>query len=233
LGVELDPGMKVRDVVAGPTRQPDYRDAALMERFWFDSDAQWAEVSTLSGGERRRLQLLLVLAQQPNVLLLDEPTNDLDLDTLRALEDFLETWPGALVAVSHDRVFLDRVAEHVIGFDGDGRVKQVPGGVAGWLAARAAPTPVVARTAAVTEAARARTKRSPSTLRRLLTAAEREVAALHERRAELSDRLAATADHEALARLAAQLAKLEEDVSAAEKTWLELAAEAEASGVTT
>ncbi|MEP6660579.1 MAG: ABC-F family ATP-binding cassette domain-containing protein [Acidimicrobiales bacterium] len=233
LGVELDPSMKVRDVVAGPTRQPDYRDAALMERFWFDGDAQWAEVSTLSGGERRRLQLLLVLAQQPNVLLLDEPTNDLDLDTLRALEDFLETWAGALVAVSHDRVFLDRVAEHVIGFDGAGHVAFVPGGVAGWLAARAAPSTAATAMTTTVAPTRARTKRSPSTLRRLLATAERDVAALHERRAELADRLSATSDHAALARLAAQLAKLEEEVSAAETTWLRLASEAEASGVAT
>ena len=66
-----------------------------MEAFWFDEDAQWAPVSLLSGGERRRLQLLIVLGQRPNVLFLDEPTNDLDLDTLRALEDFLDDWPGS------------------------------------------------------------------------------------------------------------------------------------------
>ena len=82
-----------------------------MERFWFDDDAQRAPIALLSGGERRRLQLLLTLLERPNVLLLDEPTNDLDLDTLRALEDFLDDWPGAAVIVSHDRALLDRTCD--------------------------------------------------------------------------------------------------------------------------
>src|SRR5204862_8199268 len=86
-------------------------EAALLEAFWFETDAQWAPIGLLSGGERRRLQLVLALATRPNVLLLDEPTNDLDLDTLRALEDFLDGWPGALVAVSHDRTFLERTVD--------------------------------------------------------------------------------------------------------------------------
>ena len=108
-----------------------------MERFWFDGDAQWAPIGTLSGGERRRLQLLLTLVAQPNVLLLDEPTNDLDLDTLRALEDFFEDWPGSLVVVSHDRAFLDRTVEDVLAVDALDRPSLVRGGVAGWLALRA------------------------------------------------------------------------------------------------
>ncbi|MEZ5262995.1 MAG: ABC-F family ATP-binding cassette domain-containing protein [Acidimicrobiales bacterium] len=94
-GDRFDPDLRAVDVVAGPTRRPDWSDEAFLERFWFDKDNAWAPISTLSGGERRRLQLVAILAQRPNVLLLDEPTNDLDLDTLRALEDFLETWPGA------------------------------------------------------------------------------------------------------------------------------------------
>src|SRR5580698_2133079 len=91
-----------------------------MERFWFVGELQWATVATLSGGERRRLQLLLVLAERPNVLLLDEPTNDLDLDTLRSLEDFLDGWDGALVVVSHDRAFLERAVVRVGALDGNG-----------------------------------------------------------------------------------------------------------------
>ncbi|MFT7601741.1 MAG: ATP-binding cassette subfamily F protein uup, partial [Acidimicrobiales bacterium] len=106
-GEELDPLARAREVVAGPNRSPDWTDARLLESFWFDKDSQWAQVGTLSGGERRRLQLLQVLASKPNVLLLDEPTNDLDLETLRSLEDFLEDWPGAVVVVSHDRAFLE------------------------------------------------------------------------------------------------------------------------------
>ena len=83
------------------------------------------------------MQLLLTLLEQPNVLLLDEPTNDLDLDTLRALEDFLDDWPGIVVAVSHDRAFLDRTMTDVLALDGRGGARLVPGGVAGWLAAAA------------------------------------------------------------------------------------------------
>ncbi len=133
----LDPDAIVRELVAGPYREPDYEDRALLERFWFDSTAQFAPVRMLSGGERRRLQLVMVLAAKPNLLVLDEPTNDLDLDTLRAVEEFLDGWPGALVVASHDRAFLDRTVDHVLAIDDDGRVSRVPGGVSGWLASRA------------------------------------------------------------------------------------------------
>ena len=139
-GAELPLDRRVREVVAGPARQPDWTDAALLERLWFDDDAQWAPVRLLSGGERRRLQLALVLRQAPNVLLLDEPTNDLDLDTLRALEDMLDAWPGTLVVVSHDRAFLERTVEDVVVLDGRGHAGKVPGGYAAyeshWRAAR-------------------------------------------------------------------------------------------------
>ena len=131
MGATLDPQARAREVVAGPHRSPDWTDARLLEAFWFDTDAQWARVDTLSGGERRRLQLLRVLAERPNVLLLDEPTNDLDLETLRALEDFLEDWPGAVVVVSHDRAFLERVVADALIVDG-GSARRWPGGFGAW-----------------------------------------------------------------------------------------------------
>ena len=135
-GRTLDPTQRVREAVAGKTRPPGTpEDKRLMEQFWFNDDAQFATIGTLSGGERRRLQLLLVLADRPNVLLLDEPTNDLDLDTLRALEDFMEDWPGTLVVVSHDRAFMDRTVEEVLSIEG-GRASLVSGGYAGWRAQR-------------------------------------------------------------------------------------------------
>lgn len=132
MGRTLDPDLRVRDAIAGPHRQPDHRDRALAERFWFDGDAQHAPIRLLSGGERRRLQLLMVLAQHPNVLLLDEPTNDLDLDTLRALEDFLDDWPGAVIVVSHDRALLERAVADVIICDGEGTAGRRPGGYAAY-----------------------------------------------------------------------------------------------------
>jgi ATP-binding cassette subfamily F protein uup len=131
-GTELPLDRRVREAVAGTARQPDWTDAALLERFWFGTDAQWAPIGLLSGGEQRRLQLVLVLRQAPNVLLLDEPTNDLDLDSLRALEDMLETWPGALVVVSHDRAFLERTVTDVVVLDGAGHAGRVPGGYAAY-----------------------------------------------------------------------------------------------------
>jgi ABC transport system ATP-binding/permease protein len=138
LGRDLDPARRVLEVVVGGEGvEPAWWDRQLLERFWFDDDTQWAPIGTLSGGERRRLQLLLVLADRPNVLLLDEPTNDLDLDTLRALEDFLEDWPGALVVVSHDRAFLERTVEDVVVLEGPGAGGQAgrrPGGYAAWEA---------------------------------------------------------------------------------------------------
>ena len=91
-----------------------------MKRFWFSGELTFAKAGSLSGGERRRLQLLPVLAGRPNVLFLDEPTNDLDLDTLRILKDFLEEWPGALVTVSHDRTFLERTTQRLVTVGTDG-----------------------------------------------------------------------------------------------------------------
>src|SRR5690606_20789591 len=217
-GVELPPDARVRDVVAGPTRQPDWSDAALLERLWFDTDAQFAPVRLLSGGERRRLQLALVLRSAPNVLLLDEPTNDLDLDTLRALEDLLDDWPGTLVVVSHDRAFLERTIEDVVVVEPQGpgrpsRVGRVPGGYAAYeeqrrrarRRGRAGPAPRAAggrpgeRTdgrragadrAAGTGARRERKGRSPSTLRHLLRQVDGDIRRLRERHAALEAELA-------------------------------------------
>ena len=188
LGRDLDLAQLVRDAVAGNGGEPSVDDVKLMRQFWFDGDAQFAPIGTLSGGERRRLQLLLTLIEQPNVLLLDEPTNDLDLDTLRTLEDFLDDWPGILVVVSHDRTFLDRTVNEVLAIDGNGRAVEVRGGVAGWLAGRAAQTAVAPapssarvaaaprRSAAAPAAARPVSKKSPSTLRHQLGVADRELA---------------------------------------------------------
>jgi ATP-binding cassette subfamily F protein uup len=250
-GRELDPAQRVREAIAGDARQPDWRDARLLERFWFDGDAQWAPIGLLSGGERRRLQLVLTLAARPNVLLLDEPTNDLDLDTLRALEDFLEEWPGALVVVSHDRAFLERTIEDVVVLDGHGRAGRVPGGYAAWEDERRAtrtagtlrrrpPAPVDRADGgdradgadgpgrpprnAVGGVARAKGP-SPSTLRARLRQVEKELQPLEKRRAALTERLASTTDHRELADLGEQLAAVSSEVVALEERWLELAGE--------
>ena len=242
-GAELDPAQTVRDAVAGPHRRAGVDETLLLERFWFERDAQYAPIGTLSGGERRRLQLLLVLAQRPNVLLLDEPTNDLDLDTLRALEDFLDDWPGALVVVSHDRAFLERTVEDAVIVDGRGDVGRAPGGYAAWEQARrlrvarpSAPTsPSPARSASAARSTpphRPQTSRSgpsPSTVKRQLKGVEREVADLERRRGALHHDLAtAAADHVRLRTIGAQLAGVEAELRAAEDRWLLLAEQAEA-----
>ncbi|MBL4936533.1 ABC-F family ATP-binding cassette domain-containing protein [Clostridium sp. YIM B02515] len=99
----------------------------MMERFLFSGTLQWTPISKLSGGEKRRLYLLRVLMEAPNILLLDEPTNDLDIETLTILEDYIDDFQGAVIAVSHDRYFLDRIAEKIFLFEGQGKIKQYTG----------------------------------------------------------------------------------------------------------
>ena len=243
LGRELNVNQRVREAVAGDKGQPSIEDNQLMRQFWFDGDTQHAPISTLSGGERRRLQLLLTLIEQPNVLLLDEPTNDLDLDTLRALEDYLDEWPGIVVVVSHDRVFLDRTVIDVLALDGVGGAAVVRGGVAGWLKQRsAAPTeqmsgtqrgklistPDVAAAELAQKPKSSKPSKSPSTLRRLITQSE---TALTKATAELekitTQMSAAGNDHVKLAKISEELAKAQAKVNSAEETWLTLVAEAE------
>lgn len=245
-GESLDPDKRVREAIAGPNRQPDWTDARLLEAFWFDDDAQWAPISLLSGGERRRVQLLLTLAKKPNVLLLDEPTNDLDLDTLRALEDFLDDWPGALIVVSHDRAFLERTVADVLVLDGKGFAGRRAGGYARWETerrarvtdgGRSAPSvtataPRAARrgAASATPTRPARDGRSPSTVRHLLKGADKDLARIEREHTALTAKVEAAAsagDHEALARLGADLAIVQVRRTEAEERWLELTAELE------
>ncbi len=108
----------------------------MMERFLFPSDLQFSAIGRLSGGEKRRLYLLGILMSAPNILLLDEPTNDLDVETLTILEDYLSEFPGAVVAVSHDRYFLDKLATSILEVRGDGEVRRSMGGYSDWLLLR-------------------------------------------------------------------------------------------------
>lgn len=130
---EFEPQSKVIDVIKAvaeviPTSDGGVITASqMLERFLFSPAQQWTPVEKLSGGEKRRLYLLQVLMGSPNVLLLDEPTNDLDIQTLGILEEYLEDFPGVVIAVSHDRYFLDRVAEQILAFEGQGRIRSTIG----------------------------------------------------------------------------------------------------------
>ncbi|MGH3509108.1 MAG: ABC-F family ATP-binding cassette domain-containing protein, partial [Nocardioidaceae bacterium] len=140
-GQTVDPAGRVLATVEGVARRTrveggEITATALLERFGFTGDRLTARIGDLSGGERRRFQLLQVLLGEPNVLLLDEPTNDLDIETLTVLEDFLDRWPGTLVVVSHDRYFLERVCDSVWALLGDGRVSMLPRGVEEYLTRR-------------------------------------------------------------------------------------------------
>ncbi len=146
---DLDPTERVLDSIEAQARllrtaRGELSATSLLERFGFTGDRLTARIGDLSGGERRRLQVLRLLATEPNVLLLDEPTNDLDIETLTVLEDHLDRWAGTLVVVSHDRYFLERVCDVVHALPGDGSLVMLPGGVDDFLAARArlrAPPP--------------------------------------------------------------------------------------------
>jgi ATP-binding cassette subfamily F protein uup len=192
--------------------------AQLAERFGFANEKQWTPVADLSGGERRRLQLLRLLLAQPNVLLLDEPTNDLDTDTLAALEDLLDSWAGTLVVVSHDRYLLERVCDSTVALLPGGVLAALPGGVEEYLARRATA-------AGASEPARAsRAPRGDSrAARKELTRLERQIAQLDKREKALHAELATHAtDFARVAELDAELRAAVAEREAAEEAWLEL-----------
>lgn len=207
----------------------DVSASSLLEDFGFRGDRLITRIGELSGGERRRLQLLRLLMAEPNVLLLDEPTNDLDIDTLNLVEDYLDSWPGTLIVASHDRYFLERVTDVSYALLGDGGAVLLPGGVDEYLERRATPAPAPApvnrtdsRLTKTSDASRDRTSRKElarveSQLRKLAS----KIEVLHEQMA------AAAADYPALSALQAQLDEALHLQSDSEERWLTLAAELE------
>jgi ATP-binding cassette subfamily F protein uup len=196
----------------------------LAERFGFANERQWTPVSDLSGGERRRLQLLRLLLTQPNVLLLDEPTNDLDTDTLAELEDLLDSWAGTLVVVSHDRYLIERVCDSTLALLGDGSIAALPGGIDEYLQRRAANLRTAeqdSRAAAAKDAKPAR-KADPRATRKELARLEREIAKLERRELQLHQALAEHAtDYARIGELDAELRSVLSAKEAAEHSWLE------------
>ncbi|MEO9138503.1 MAG: ABC-F family ATP-binding cassette domain-containing protein [Jatrophihabitans sp.] len=189
----------------------------LAESFGFPNERQWTPVANLSGGERRRLQLLRLLLMQPNLLLLDEPTNDLDTDTLAALEDLLDRWAGTIVIVSHDRYLLERVCDTTVALLGDGSIAALPGGVEEYLARRAA-------NGRAAPDDRRENRGDTRAARKELTRLERRVQTLVRKEATLHAKLAESAtDYASTAGLDAQLREVVSEREAAEEAWLELA----------
>lgn len=176
----------------------------LVERLGFTRQRAWTRVGEISGGERRRLQLLRLLMAQPNVLLLDEPTNDLDTDTLAAIEDILDTFPGTLVVVSHDRYLLERVTDHQLALLGDGHLRDLPGGVEQYLELRRQQLTAASGAAGATSPT-AEAKNAPSQGEQgALSGAQRHAAAKNLARLERQ-----------LDKVSAQIAKLHADMEAA------------------
>jgi ATP-binding cassette subfamily F protein uup len=200
----------------------------LAERFGFANERQWTPVSDLSGGERRRLQLLRLLLTQPNVLLLDEPTNDLDTDTLAELEDLLDSWPGTLVVVSHDRYLVERICDSTVALLGDGSIAALPGGIDEYLQRRAAELRAAkpAPAPALGSDAKPGRKSDPRAARKEMSRLEREISRLDKREAQLHDALAKNAtDYTKISELDAELRTLLAAKEAAEQSWLELSEE--------
>jgi ATPase subunit of ABC transporter with duplicated ATPase domains len=220
---------RVREVIGRlqTTYQVDGRDltpAQLLERLGFGTEHLSARVGELSGGQRRRLQLMLTLLAEPNVLVLDEPTNDVDIDMLSATEDLLDSWPGTLIVVSHDRYLLERVTDQQYAII-DGHLLHLPGGIDEYLRivarrqAESAPRPA-GQTAGRTELAGAD-----------LRNVEKEIAALDRALVKLSEKVNAKhvqlaehdqSDHVGIARLTQELRGLEDEVADKETRWLEL-----------
>ena len=199
----------------------------LMEQFLFPPELQWTPVGKLSGGERRRLFLLRVLMGAPNVLLLDEPTNDLDLETLAVLEEFLDGFEGAVVLVSHDRFFVDRLVDKVFAFEADGRLRQYTGGYSDYRAARRAEEAArLSAEKAAPKVAPAREK-APQAKRKLSFQEQREYAGIeqviavaeHELKAVRAQMEAAGADFAALEELSREEARLDARLSALLERW--------------
>ena len=207
----------------------------MLERFLFAPSTQYSYIRTLSGGERRRLYLLKQLIDSPNVLLLDEPTNDLDIPTLRVLEDYLDTYPGCLIVVSHDRYFLDRTVEYIFAFEADGVIRRYPGNYTVYLDLKASekaenekkqekkaletPKPAVAPIA--------KSGSLNSKEKRELESLERTIQETENRQSEIAGRLAtAGSDFELQQKLGTELQGLQQQLDKQMARWSELAEQA-------
>lgn len=205
--------LTVQELVAGPQGIPGSpEDIAIMKSFWFTGALCKTKAMDLSGGERRRLQLLLALTSSPNVLFLDEPTNDLDLETIRLIEEFLSQWPGTLIVVSHDRTFLSRTTDRLLEVHEDGSIADIPGGIDAWIA----------RSMGIALGDSEDQPVKSATNGRVLRDAEKEVAKLERKRQNLNDKIIASSDVGEQSKLGAELSEVIKALAAAEDHYLSL-----------
>ncbi|WP_421978317.1 ABC-F family ATP-binding cassette domain-containing protein [Roseivirga seohaensis] len=198
----------------------------FLTRFLFPPEVQYKPIGKLSGGEKRRLQLLKILIKSPNFLILDEPTNDLDLITLNTLENFLENFEGCLVLVSHDRYFVDKLVDHLFVFDGQGDIRDYNGNYTDWrleeVAAKEAPKPKVVEKP--TAPAPKKEQRKISYKEKLeFDTLEKEMAQLEGQKAVLNEKIiGGSTNHEELTAWATELERINNDLEEKEMRWLEL-----------
>ena len=192
--------------------------------FLFDDQTQYSPISKLSGGEKRRLHLMYVLYQNPNFLIFDEPTNDLDLPTLTVLENFLQNFAGCLIIVSHDRYFMDRIVDHVLAFEGDGKIKDFVGNFSEYREWKkteiGSPKSDTSTPLSVTN--QQPKKKLSFKEQRELETIEKEMPELEKKRAEILEKLNNEADYEKIATLSAELERVSEKLEEYEMRWLEL-----------
>ncbi|MFE3941283.1 ABC-F family ATP-binding cassette domain-containing protein [Streptomyces sp. NPDC059118] len=236
---ELNPNLRVLEAVQQVRDRVDLGKGRemtagqLCEQFGFSKEKQWTPVGDLSGGERRRLQILRLLMDEPNVLFLDEPTNDLDIETLTQLEDLLDGWPGSMIVISHDRFFIERTTDRVMALLGDRTLRMLPRGIDEYLERRQrmeeAATPSAAPAAVKEKAAPAATV-SPQAARaakKELQKVERQLDKMSTRETTLHAQIAEHAtDFEKVAKLDAELRELVAERDELEMRWLELAEDA-------
>lgn len=209
----------------------------LCERFGFTNEQQWTRVGELSGGERRRLQMLRILMDEPNVLILDEPTNDLDTDTLQALEDLLDSWAGTLIVVSHDRYLVERVCDRVVALFGDGGISELIGGVEEYLRRRAAAGDVDVRSMGQTTSAPEAVEAAPAPgldpaakrlLRKEMQRIEKKIESLDRKERDLNTQLESVGNDFALATaLGEQIIAVRAEKEPVEHEWMAVAEQLE------
>lgn len=235
IGEEFDPSVKAVDYIRSISQEIQTPEGTLsasqmMEKFLFPSELQYTEIGRLSGGERRRLYLLRVLMEAPNVLVLDEPTNDLDIETLAVLEDYLESFPGVVIAVSHDRYFLDKLMNHVFVLAGNGEVCHYIGGYADYRADVAEQERIKKQSTASVSNGEKRDGRNQREKLKFSFKEQREYEQIDQVIAELEEKIEETeqqirsnsSDYTALQQLTQEKEELEEQLAQKMERWVYL-----------